>query len=113
MPNADEHEETRRRLRASLTRKVGTKEQRKIEARRETQRGIWFGLGMFGVVGWSVAVPTLIGIVLGVWIDRRWPGEVSWTLMLLIIGVGLGCLNAWFWVVRERKQIEEKEESGQ
>ena len=33
--------------------------------------------------------------------------------MLLIIGIMLGCLNAWFWVTRERKMIEEdKEEQG-
>jgi ATP synthase protein I len=26
--------------------------------------------------------------------------------MLLVIGVGLGCVNAWFWVSRERRDIE-------
>ncbi len=56
---------------------------------------------MFGLVGWSVAIPTLIGIAVGVWLDRRWPGQVSWTLTFLIIGVALGCLNAWYWVKQE------------
>ena len=59
---------------------------------------VWFGLGMFGVVGWAVAIPTVLGIFLGVWIDLKWPGPYSWTLMLLLIGLILGCLNAWFWV---------------
>ncbi|MDL1968645.1 MAG: AtpZ/AtpI family protein [Deltaproteobacteria bacterium] len=84
---------------------VGAKEARKIRARREKDHGVWFGLGMFGLVGWSVAVPTLIGIALGIWIDLKWPSRYSWTLMLLVIGVILGCLNAWLWITCERKKI--------
>ena len=96
-----------------LSETVGAKEARKKRARRQKDRSVWFGLGMFGLVGWSVAIPTLVGIALGVWIDLKWPSRYSWTLMLLIIGVILGCLNAWFWVARERKIIgEDKEEQG-
>ncbi|GAA0851243.1 AtpZ/AtpI family protein [Marinobacter pelagius] len=84
-----------------LGRKVGRRAERKRQARARGRRTAWFGLGMFGLVGWSVAVPTLIGIAIGVWADRRWPGEVSWTLTLLIIGVALGCLNAWYWIKQE------------
>ena len=61
-------------------------------------RGLRRGLGMFGVVGWSVAIPTLIGVAVGIWIDRSWPSQFSWTLMLLIGGLMLGCMNAWYWV---------------
>lgn len=77
---------------------------RKIRARQEKGRSIWFGLGMFGLVGWSVAIPTLIGLAIGIWIDMRWPSRFSWTLMGLIIGVALGCVNAWFWVKRESRR---------
>jgi len=80
---------------------VCRKEDRKLEARKKQQDSVWFGLGMFGVVGWSVSLFTLAGIALGVWIDRTWPSQYSWTLMFLIIGVILGCLNAWFWLKRE------------
>ncbi|HNT43738.1 MAG TPA: AtpZ/AtpI family protein [Syntrophorhabdaceae bacterium] len=80
---------------------VGHKAARKLRARERQDRGIWFGLGMFGLVGWSVAVPTLVGLAVGVWIDMRWPGRISWTLTGLIAGVALGCLNAWYWVKRE------------
>lgn len=83
---------------------VGTKENRKIRARQEEDRGVWFGLGMFGLVGWAVAIPALIGIAVGIWIDKRWPSPYSWTLMLLVIGVGVGCLNAWYWVRRESRR---------
>jgi len=83
---------------------VGTKEKRKIKARREGDRGVWFGFGMFGLVGWAVAIPTVIGVALGVWIDNTWPGPYSWTLMFLFIGVVLGCINAWYWVKRESRR---------
>lgn len=80
------------------------KEQRKLRARREGDRGPWFWLGMFGLVGWSVAIPSLLGIALGVWMDRRLGGQISWTLTMLLLGVGVGCWTAWFWVKRESER---------
>lgn len=88
---------------SELEEHVAGKEARKLRARREKERSIMFGLGMFGLVGWSVAIPTLIGIAVGIWIDRTYPGPYSWTLMFLVIGVALGCLNAWYWVKRESR----------
>ena len=82
---------------------VRRQEARKTRARREGRRGLAFGLGLFGLVGWSVAIPTLIGIAAGVWIDTRSDGRYSWTLMLLILGVAIGCLNAWYWVRKETR----------
>lgn len=80
---------------------VGEQVGRKSRARQQNKRSAWFGLGMFGLVGWSVAVPTIIGIAVGIWLDRRWPSDASWTLTFLIIGVALGCLNAWYWIKQE------------
>lgn len=97
-------------VRTELCRKVKIKEARKLRARHRKKHSVWFGLGMFGLVGWSVSIPTLVGTALGVWIDLRWPSRYSWTLTLLVIGIGIGCLNAWFWVSREHKMIEEEEE---
>lgn len=75
-----------------------------MRKRREGAPGVWFGLGMFGLVGWAVAVPTLIGIAVGLWLDRVAPQDFSWTLALLLAGVLLGALNAWLWVERERRR---------
>ncbi|HLB71204.1 MAG TPA: AtpZ/AtpI family protein [Candidatus Methanoperedens sp.] len=86
--------------------KVGKKEERKMKARSEKDRNIWFGLGMMGLIGWSVAIPTLIGIALGIWIDTRFPGRISWTLTFFFVGLFLGCLNAWYWIERESKKID-------
>ena len=93
--------EEKKVLTGKFIKEVGAKEARKIKARREERRHLWYGLGMFGLVGWSVSIPTLIGIAIGVWIDTKWPSPYSWTLMFLFIGLILGCLNAWFWVKRE------------
>ena len=83
---------------------IGRRTERKQRARQQSQRAAWFGLGMFGLVGWSVTIPTLLGIVLGLWLDARWPGQASWTLTFLIIGVALGALNAWYWVKQESRR---------
>ena len=82
-------------------REIARKARRREEARKREDESAWFGVGMFGMVGWAVAVPALAGTALGIWIDSRWPGAMSWTLVGLFAGVGLGCLNAWFWIRRE------------
>ena len=89
---------------------VEVREKRKIRARKKKGDEVWFGLGMFGMVGWSVAVPTVLGIFLGIWIDLTWSTPYSWTLMLLLIGLIVGCLNAWFWVNRQRRSINRERE---
>lgn len=109
----DYPERNRRGSRHRFSRRVEAEERRKLRARRRRERRIWFGLGMFGIVGWSVAVPTLAGVALGIWIDTRWPGRYSWTLMLLFCGLILGCLNAWYWVSQEREIIEQEKEEQQ
>ena len=104
-PTGQQPADDRPKTQEDLIAVVGSKEARKLRARREGQRSIWFGLGMFGIVGWSVAVPMLALMALGIWIDTRWPSQYSWTLMLLLLGVALGCINAWYWVNRERSKI--------
>jgi ATP synthase protein I len=90
---------------------AGTKAARKLKARRDAAHGVWFGLGMMGMIGWSVAVPTLLGAALGLWLDARHPGTRSWTLALLVAGVTIGCLNAWHWVARQDRAMRDAQES--
>jgi ATP synthase protein I len=92
---------TRRDDSETETETIARKAQQMDAARKRHRASPWYGLGMFGLVGWSVAVPILAGIALGVWIDGTWPGEVSWTLTLLLAGAALGAANAWYWVQRE------------
>jgi ATP synthase protein I len=107
---SDPSERGSRDSRQRLTRRVEKETGRRIRSQRRGDRGVWFGLGMFGIIGWSVAIPTLMGIALGVWIDTRWPGRFSWTLMLLFAGIVLGCMNAWYWLSKEQAEIEQEEQ---
>ena len=94
-----------------FSRKVGAKAARKLRARRSTQ-GVWRGLGMMGLIGWSVVVPTLLGVLIGTWLDNRHPGSHSWTLALLVAGLVIGCFNAWLWVAKEDKAMREEQENN-
>ncbi|MDD2457573.1 MAG: AtpZ/AtpI family protein [Eubacteriales bacterium] len=93
-----------------LIQKISADSQRKIRLKQTGADKPWFGMGLMGLVGWSITVPCLLGLVAGVWIDRRWPSPVSWTLMLLAGGIGLGCLNVWYWLGRQADEIDS--ESG-
>ena len=94
----------------NLAEQVGAKAARKLKAKRNPKPGVWLGLGMMGLIGWSVVVPTLLGAALGLWLDKHHPGRHSWTLALLVAGLALGCLNAWLWVAKEDKAIREEQE---
>jgi ATP synthase protein I len=93
----------------NFSRQVGRKAARKRQAQRQVTRTVWSGLGMMGLVGWSVAIPTLLGAALGLWLDARYPGARSWTLALLVAGLALGCFNAWHWVAKEEREIRDQE----
>ncbi|MEO7107959.1 MAG: AtpZ/AtpI family protein [Rhodoferax sp.] len=93
-----------------LAEQVGAKADRKLKAQRNPAPGVWFGLGLMGIVGWSVVVPTLLGAALGVWLDRHYPGGRSWTLALMAAGLTLGCFNAWHWVSKEDAAMHQEPE---
>jgi ATP synthase protein I len=99
-----------RTTKPSWGRAVGAQATRKLKAQRETSQGVWFGLGMAGLVGWSVVVPTLLGAALGIWLDKGHPGRISWTLSLLLGGLVIGCLNAWHWVAKENQAMHDQPE---
>jgi ATP synthase protein I len=109
---SDRSETKRANEGTAFSREVGAKAARKLKAQRNSAKGVWFGLGMLGLIGWSVVVPTLLGTALGIWLDNRHPGSHSWTLMLLVIGLVVGCLNAWHWVSKEDQEMHEEQEGS-
>ncbi|MDP3876973.1 MAG: AtpZ/AtpI family protein [Methylobacter sp.] len=86
-----------------FTQTVERQARRKLKARQDKSRNVWFGLGLFGLIGWSIMIPTLAGVALGLWLDKQWPGQMSWTLTMLFVGVVLGCVNAWRWIGEESR----------
>ena len=95
----------------SFEKVVGDKEERKLQAQRG-KKSVWAGLGLFGMIGWSIVVPTILGAALGMWLDKHYKNDFSWTLSLLVAGLMLGCLIAWNWVQKENKEIHKKNEDG-
>jgi ATP synthase protein I len=96
--------------RTAFSQEVGAKAALKLNAQRRSRDGVWFGLGMMGLVGWSVVVPTLLGAALGQWLDGHYASKHSWTLALLVAGLAIGCFNAWHLVSKEDKAMHEETE---
>jgi ATP synthase protein I len=108
----EQHEKKSRTSRVRFSRAIEIQEKRKLRAQRGKARSIWLGLGMLGVIGWSVVVPALVGVGIGIWIDTHFLSRYSWTLMLLLIGVIVGCMNAWYWVANEQREIRKEQENN-
>lgn len=87
----------------AMVNRVQANQSRMLRARASSENAYWRALSLFGVVGWSVTVPTLAGVALGIWIDRVWPSRFSWTLTCLFIGLTVGCLNAWAHIKNDPK----------
>ena len=104
MDNSDQNDET------FFSEQIAKKEKRKLTARRTSAGTVWAGLGMFGMIGWSVAIPTLLGAALGIWLDKKYPESFSWTLTFLMIGLLAGCIIAWYWVSKENREINQNKE---
>ncbi len=95
---------------------IGAKAARKLQARRvearSAKQSAWSGLGAMGIIGWSLTMPTVLGAVLGLWLDKRHWSSHSWTPALLLVGLAIGCLNAWRWVSERDRAMHQKEEDG-
>jgi len=111
-------EETEDTNRSAFKEAVSTRARRKEWARANPAHPLLSGFSLFGIVGWAISVPTLLGIALGVWLDRNYAATHSWTLTMLTAGLVLGCFNAWRWISREERNIhvhnpEENDEQGE
>lgn len=87
--------------REQFYREVERQEERSRIAREEGDRTIRHGFSSFGVVGWSIVVPTLLGIVVGAWLDSRADGGIRFTLSFMAFGLIVGIVNVWKWLHRE------------
>lgn len=65
-------------------------------------RTFYFNAAILSVYGWQMAIPVLLGIILGRFLDRHFTSDTfSWTLNLIIIGFAVGVFNANYWVRKE------------
>lgn len=79
---------------ASVRQRAGRSER----AQREGEPSFGRYLAQVGVLGWTIVVPTLLGMFLGRWIDQRLGTGIFWTGPLLLIGLSAGCWAAWRWM---------------
>ncbi len=83
---------------------VRVRRQRALMEKGKQERGqsFWQYVGLIGTVGWSVVVPMVLCVFLGLWLDRKFGSGSKLTLSLLLFGLAMGCLNAWRSVTKEQ-----------
>jgi ATP synthase protein I len=79
-------------------------------------KDVFWVLAVASQSGLSIALPVLIGLAVGYWIDTRF-GTLPWlTLFLTLIGAAIGPVITYRWVISSvRQRLEERkdeEESG-
>ena len=80
----------------------------RIKRRRAGKEPIaWEGVGRFGMVGWSICVPILLGLLLGWWLDKRTEDSHFWTTALLFTGLIFGCVNTAYWLFKAYDEMKE------
>jgi ATP synthase protein I len=67
----------------------------RLSRREPSAASFWSSLSVLGTVGWSIALPAVLGTFLGLRLDLRFESGVRFTLMLLVAGVMLGSVIAW------------------
>lgn len=70
------------------------------EGAREPEPSLGTRLGQIGILGWTIVVPTLLGVVAGRFLDRTLETGVFFTAPLIMIGAGIGLWSAWKWMNR-------------
>ena len=95
-PDSRSVEEGDSNLLSSIRRRVT----RHTKAQREGQPSFGRYLAQVGVLGWTIVLPTLLGVFAGRWVDHRLGTGIFWTGPLLMAGLAIGCWSAWRWVHR-------------
>jgi len=84
-----------------LLRSVRQRQERRRAANRAGEPSFARYLAQVGVLGWTIVVPTLLGVLAGRWIDHWLGTGIFWTGPLLLLGLALGCWSAWRWMHRQ------------
>lgn len=74
------------------------------EKNREEVRHAWaISYLRFGIIGFIVIIPALIGAILGLFLDAAAPASFSWTVLLIVLGTACGFYISWAWIIKEIK----------
>ena len=75
------------------------------EKQRADRKAALAWLGTLGTLGWLIAAPILLGVLLGRWLDGRLASGYVFTLALVPCGLAVAGFGAWRWI---RKRIEDE-----
>ena len=65
---------------------------------RENKQAL-YRAALLSVYGWQMAIPVLLGIMLGILLDKVFPiRHFSWILNLILLGFVIGFYNASKWM---------------
>ncbi|MGD9657612.1 MAG: AtpZ/AtpI family protein [Methylocystis sp.] len=71
------------------------------EGRRDPEPSLGRRLGQIGVLGWTIVVPALLGLLAGRWLDKTMKSGVLFSAPAVMLGAALGLWLAWKWMSRQ------------
>lgn len=61
------------------------------------------GFSYFGIIGWSIALPSVLGAFLGQFLNQVAPQRFSWVVALILGGLVIGVFLAWSYIASAQK----------
>jgi ATP synthase protein I len=74
---------------------VRLREERLARWEKTGERPLWRNLSMVGALGWLIVTPTLLGILIGRWLDVRFGTGIFWSGAMIMLGAAFGGYLAW------------------
>jgi len=84
-----------------MQRAVRLREERSERWKKHGERSLWQNLSMIGALGWLIVTPTLLGVLLGRWLDGMFGTGIYFSGALIFLGITFGCYLAWQRVSKE------------
>jgi ATP synthase protein I len=78
-----------------LDRRIVTFARRRARARARAGPSLWAQASWVGTVGWLIAVPIVVGALLGHLLDRRLDSGITWAMACMSLGVLAGGYALW------------------
>ena len=72
------------------------------ESRKDVKKGNKLGgIAILGTIGWYIAIPAVLAIILGKWLNSVTNGSFNWIIILFLIGMSIGFYNVYRVIKKE------------